>query len=656
MSEPILFGAAYYPEAWPEAERAHDIQMMKEAGMNVMRFAEFAWHKMEPRPGEYDFRWLHEVIDDLAANGIRSVLGTPTATPPRWFLKQHPDAAKTHEDGAKYLHGGRRHCCSNNPAYIEASDRIVEAMAKEFADDPNVIAWQLDNEIYLKPCICPHCVEGFHRYLEEKYGTIEALNAAWNLELFSQAYDSFDEIPVPVRDWQSPHIRQEWRAFHYRSDIEYLHRHQRILAKYVKVPVSTDQMPLNGMDYETMTEPLDLVMFNHYNTAENIHGLPFWFDFLRTLKDRPFWNTETATCWNGSESCMQTVKPIGFCRLNSWLPIALGGEANLYWLWRQHRAGHELIHGSVISAAGRPMLMFDEVQQLSREYGLARDFLRETKVETPIALHFTSLGWQMMDVQPVVKGMVYESLVRKSFFQPISDLGLRPDVIGAKKDLGKYRVLFTPLLMSLEDGDLGDRIEAWVAQGGTWIVGPCTDIRTSVGTHYVDRALGRLERMCGTKLICALPDDGITVRSQWSDGEAFPTAWWQEVYEPAAEGETLVSVTEGYNALLGGALLQKIPFGKGTIWLLGTVPSESDMKKIVRAVCADVGICVPEVTGRVLAVPRVGETRRGLILAETSHAPASYRLDRPMTDLLTGTVYEDTVSLKPYDVVVLQEK
>ncbi|MBQ4322608.1 MAG: beta-galactosidase [Clostridia bacterium] len=655
MSDPIYFGAAYYPEAWPESERPYDIKMMKEAGMNVMRFGEFAWHKMEPRPGEYDFKWLHEVVDDLAANGIKSVLGTPTATPPRWFLKAHPDAAKLHADGYRMPHGGRRHCCSNNPAYQEECNRIVEAMAKEFGDDPNVIAWQLDNEIYsFSTCTCPVCEEKFHRYLEQKYGTIDALNAAWNLELFSQAYDSFDDIPMPVHGWQSPHLKQEWMAFHYQSDIAFIHGHRDILAKYVKVPISTDQMPVNGMGYEEMTEPLDLVMFNHYNTKENIHALPFWFDHLRTLKDHPFWNTETATGWNGSESCVQVMKPFGFCRLNSWLPVALGGEANLYWLWRQHRAGHELIHGSVISAAGRPLPMFDEVQQLSREFAVAKDFLRETKVDTPIAFHFTSLGWQMMGIQPVVKGLGYESALKEYFYQPISDMGLRPDLIGARKDLSTYKVLFTPLLMSLEDGDLGDRIEEWVIHGGTWVVGPCTDIRTAIGTHYIDRAMGRLERMTGSKMLGAMPDGGTYVRSKWNDGEDFGANHWQEVYEPAEMVETLVSVTDGYESMKGGALLQKIHYGKGVIYLLGTLPSEADMKKIVRLVCADVGIAIPETSGRVLAIPRKGDHREGLILMETGNEPATYILNRAMTDILTGKTYQGTVELKPYDVLVLE--
>ena len=136
MNNPILFGAAYYPEDWPESERPFDIKMMKEAGMNVMRFGEFAWRKMEPKPGEYDFKWLHEVIDDLAANGIKSILGTPTATPPRWFLKQYPDAAKLNADGHRTPHGGRRHCCSNNPDYQLESNKIVTAMARNSATIP----------------------------------------------------------------------------------------------------------------------------------------------------------------------------------------------------------------------------------------------------------------------------------------------------------------------------------------------------------------------------------------------------------------------------------------------------------------------------------------------------------------------------------------
>ena len=57
------------------------------------------------------------------------------------------------------------------------------------------------------------------------------------------------------------------------------------------------------------------------------------------------------------------------------------------------------------------------------------------------------------------------------------------------------------MVMSLEDGDLGDRIEEWVKNGGTWIAGPLTEVRKGVGTHYTDNATGRIERMTGATLI-----------------------------------------------------------------------------------------------------------------------------------------------------------
>ena len=655
MNDPILFGAAYYPEDWPESQRPYDIEMMKKAGMNVMRFGEFAWHNMEPRPGEFDFGWLHRVVDDLAANGIKSILGTPTATPPRWFLLRYPDAAILEPDGVRAKHGGRRHCCSNNPDYQRHCAAIVEAMGKEFADDPNVIGWQMDNEIYsdFGNCDCGHCRNGFHRYLREKYGTIEEVNKAWNLNIFSQAYDDFDQIQTPTRSWQNPHIRLEWMEFHHQSDISFIHSHVDILRQYTKAPISTDMMPFNGMSYPDMTAPLDVIQFNHYNTVEDLPTLPLWFDYIRSF-GKPFWNTETATGWNGSAEISQVAKPVGFCRVNSWLPVALGGEANMYWLWRQHWAGHELMHGSVIYANGRPLPMFDEVQQISREFDIARDFLRETKVETDLAVHFTSLSWKLFQVEPIISGFYYNERMRENFYLPVTRMGRRPDVIDSCKELSGYKVLVSPLVMSIEENDLPQRIKDWVREGGHWVVGPMTDIRNALGAHYTDRAMGYVEEMTGCQLVASIPDSGNVVKSRWSDGTPMSANLWQQVYTPAENGQVLASVTEGYSSILGTALIQKIPYGKGAIWLLGTIPNEEDLQKLMDLVCKDAGIPVPETTGTVTAIPRKGETRRGLILVETGNAPGSYALDEPMTDLLTGKRYEGKVELKPYDLLVLE--
>ena len=146
MKTPFL-GCAYYPEDWDDSQLDCDIKMMKEAGITCARIGEFAWRKMEPARGRYEFGWLHRVVDALGAAGIAVVLGTPTATPPVWLGDAFPDVFVRHKEGTRAQHGGRRHCCSNNPHYLEASDQIVHAMGREFGKDPNVIGWQLDNEI-----------------------------------------------------------------------------------------------------------------------------------------------------------------------------------------------------------------------------------------------------------------------------------------------------------------------------------------------------------------------------------------------------------------------------------------------------------------------------------------------------------------------------
>ena len=652
MQNSTLLGAAYYPEAWDESERPYDIKMMKEAGCNVMRIGEFAWHRMEPSPDNYDFKWLHDVIDDLAANGIKTILGTPTATPPRWFTKKYPDSTKFSVTHGKMTHGGRRHCCSSNPDYIRESAKIVERMAKEFGSDPNVIGWQIDNEIYSSTgCLCDHCVKKFHEHLKATYGTIENLNKAWALELWSQAYDNFEDIPSPNGSWHNPHLIMMWKQSHHLEDIRFVHMQNDILKKYTKAPIGTDMMPLNGMGYPQMTAPLDVLQFNHYNTEQNLNDLPFWFDYLRSF-DKPFWNTETQTGWNGSEATRQVAKAPGFCRTNSWLPVALGGSANLYWLWRQHRAGHELIHGSVIYANGRPLPMFDEVQQLSRDFEKAESFLNDTKVKTDIAMHFSSTAWQIFETQAPVIDFKYHHQLIDNTYKPLTSLGVRPDVIATEKSLDNYKVVFSPLTISLEDGDLPERIEKWVRDGGTWVAGPMTDIRKADGTHYTDAATGLIERLTGATLKAALPDASVYVKNQKKDGTQFEAKPWQELYTPV--GDVYATVTNGYESVKGLATVQKVKVGKGCVWIIGALTNEDEMKALIKTILADAGIKMPTVSGNVTVVEREGNGRRGLILMEVCHKNATYTLDRPMTDILTGKTHSGEITLNPYDILVLE--
>ena len=78
----IYVGTDYYPEHWPKERWATDAELMKEAGFNVARLAEFGWVLMEPEEGRFDFAWLDEAIATLEAREIKVILGTPTAVMP----------------------------------------------------------------------------------------------------------------------------------------------------------------------------------------------------------------------------------------------------------------------------------------------------------------------------------------------------------------------------------------------------------------------------------------------------------------------------------------------------------------------------------------------------------------------------------------------
>lgn len=653
--KPPYLGAAYYPEDWPLEQVDGDIRLMLDAGMNVMRMGEFAWRRMQPSEGVYDFSWLHHVVDRLGSAGIAAILGTPTATPPIWLTERYPEVLAMHDtaDGIRAQHGGRRHVCPNNPTYRELCAGIVARMGKEFGRDPNVIGWQIDNEVYPHPsrrgCRCPVCVDCFHRWLRERYGTIEKLNQTWGMDIFSLAFQSFDQIPYPRADtWHHPSLLTAWMSFQADSYIDFIHSQADVLHQYTDAPIGTDMMPTNGISHYDMTRTLDVAQFNHYNSAANLWEATFWMDYLRPLKDRPFWNTETSTCWNGSTAA-NGYREAGFCRANSWIPIALGGEANLYWLWRAHWSGHEVMHGSVISSAGRPLHIFNEVKEVAAGFKLACEFITGTKPVVDVALHFSELAWWMYEFQPMVNGFSYGRQIIEGVYKPLHDSHVMVDVIDPNAALDRYSVVLSPMLPALDEAGLRARILPWVRAGGIWVVGPLSDVRTVDATKYWSSLFGSLEEWTNTYCLYEIPADPHEFTMRWSDGRESSGAIWYSAFElRSTDAEALATYTDG--PLEGLTAVSRTRVGRGQIILLGTLPRPEDLRTLL----LDIGIdAVPGVTSNLLTVPRKGDAGSGMIVVELENKPAMVTLDHPMRDLISGMRYEGIVDLEPYSVLVL---
>ena len=176
----ILVGAAWYPEQWPESRWEEDLRLMEAADLKVVRVGEFAWSRMEPFEGHYDFDWLERAIDLAGKHHIVTVLGTPTATPPAWLTQKYPETLRVEADGQRVTHGNRAHASASSPRYREFCRRIAEQMATRFGHNPNVVGWQIDNEYgYAGMSHDDLTRKQFQDWLQAKYRTLDSLNARW---------------------------------------------------------------------------------------------------------------------------------------------------------------------------------------------------------------------------------------------------------------------------------------------------------------------------------------------------------------------------------------------------------------------------------------------------------------------------------------------
>ena len=175
-------GVCYYPEHWPEARWAEDARLMREAGLTRVRIGEFAWSRIEPEPDRFDWGWLDRAVDTLHAAGHGIIMGTPTATPPKWVVDRMPDMVAFDRDCKPRGFGSRRHYCFSHAGYRAEAVRITRAVAQRYGQHPGVVSWQTDNEYGCHDTTVSYsdaAAAAFRDWLREKYQSVTALNAAW---------------------------------------------------------------------------------------------------------------------------------------------------------------------------------------------------------------------------------------------------------------------------------------------------------------------------------------------------------------------------------------------------------------------------------------------------------------------------------------------
>jgi beta-galactosidase len=269
---------------------------MKEAGLNVVRMAEFAWSTMEPLEGEFNLSWLDRAIDLLADAGIDTVLGTPTAAPPAWLVQKYPDVLAIDEHGRQVQFGNRCHYCVNSPHLHAATQRIVQVMADRFGANPHVIGWQIDNE-FNRICYCDRCRGLFQQFLAGKYGTLEELNQHWTTAYWSQSYSGWEQIPIPIGA-HNPALMLEFKRFITHSYRQYQRLQLEALRPYLHENSWTTHNFMGwyaGYDHYEMAADLDQVSLDWYVGSGHHDYLASasLHDLARGFKRKNYWLIET---------------------------------------------------------------------------------------------------------------------------------------------------------------------------------------------------------------------------------------------------------------------------------------------------------------------------------------------------------------------------
>lgn len=665
----LYYGVAYYPEAYFLEGVDEDIRRMKEYHINVVRMAEFSWALMEPREGEYDFQWLHEIVEKLHNNGIDVILGTPTATPPVWMAEKYPEIFIVDENGQQRGHGARRNCSYTNPKYRELSRKIVLEMAKEFGEKPGVIGWQTDNEFNLIHDYSEFTEIRWHNWLEEKYGSIEKLNRTWHTNLWSQRYERFDQIPMPRSNiWHHTSLRFDWEKFSSDQIVDYQKIHIEAIRAHSSLPITHDGMPGQHKNYPKLFEDLDFMAVNAYHSFPVYQRVQTNYDRMRGYGKGMHWLFETAPNNSGGGSKGQTWfihQPDGAMRAALWMNYALGGQGAMFWLWRQQPAGQEMPHGAFISAWGTPAANSDDLKQLGSELNEYSELLMNAPVEKArVALFYSHISDMGLEIEEWSNDIDYYTDWTNKFYAPVSDLYIHRDVIHENTDLSSYDLLLAPLMPVISE-ELSDRLEKWVKKGGTLILGPMTGYRNEYYGGHTNKALGWLSEWTGINIQSRIPVDSYNLDydkiPQVVSGELLPgnrignCHFWSEAIDP----EDLNVLASYRNGMHDGqpAIVEK-KVGKGKVVFMGTYPGEEIYSTLVSMYAAEEDIqTLGSGDENILVVPRSGNDGESYkIVINLNNKEVKLHLkDGPYIDLMTGRE-TGTVSfeLQPYELMILK--
>ena len=660
---PFYFGADYYPEQWPVERWAEDARLMKAAGFNVVRLAEFAWGKMEAEEGQFDFAWLDRAIEILAASGMQVVLGTPTASPPPWLMAKGEDLFLVEATGLRRPYGLRREYCPSHPLYREHSARIVERMGLHFCDHPAVIGWQIDNELGDR-CYCSLCRRGFQDWLKGRYGNLEAVNLAWGTNFWSHTYTDWKQVPVPFATvpLHNPGLALDYRR--YMSDVYcgFLRLQIELLRRSCPRHFITHNLMGFGysqLNYYDLAADLDHVSWDIYPRHQwdmkaevDPARAALSGDTMRGLKKKNYWVMEQQSGSGGWEQEAVSPKP-GELRLWTYQSIAHGAEAVLYFRWRSARFGAEQNWHGILEPHGRAGRRYAEAAQVGRELQRLSSRVSASQVRAHAALlqsYDTRFAFQNQPSHPRFRYEEHLLDVYRGFLNAHVAL----DVVSEKDPLTGYRLVLVPSMFVLT-AETAANLERFAADGGIVVFTPRTGVKDEHNAVVNLELPGLVASMCGLGIeeqisIPADRDNQIRFEGPGLQG-VFPTFALADVLAPKSAKVIAWHVGDFYDGKPAATINA---FGKGTVVYLGVMGDRAYYDAVGRWACGLAGIepAIDAPAGVEIAERHQGGERIVFVLNHTE-AAQTIMLDEGWVDLLQDRRLEGPVQVDPLGVLCL---
>jgi beta-galactosidase len=585
-------GVCYYPEHWPEDQWTTDAAQMVAAGLTWVRIGEFGWSRMEPQPGVFTWEWLDRAIEVLGNAGLKVILGTPTATPPRWMIDKHPDMLAVDADGKPRKFGSRRHYDFSHLGYRDESKRIARLMGERYGKNPHVLAWQIDNEYDCHDTTLSYsdgARQGFQDWLAQKYQSPDALNRAWGNVFWSMEYDEFSQIDLPNLTVTEPNHPHQLAFKRYSSDqvVAFNKVQADELRKHSDAPLIHNYMGrITTFDHWKVGADLDIASWDSYPIgflSDRLEGSPafkqaylrqghpdmqaFHHDLYRAVGKGRMWVMEQQPGPVNWAPYNPAPLP-GMARLWAWEAFAHGAETVCYFRWRQAPFAQEQMHAGLLRPDSAPAPALTEARQVADEFETLPD-VGTAKADAALVFDYDS-AWAW-DAQP--QGADFE-MFRLAFaaYGAMRRAGQNIDILPPDTaDLSAYQLVMAPVIMTLSD----PLREALAGYQGIALVGPRTDTKTE--ELSIPTPMG--PNLVGVDLSAILtesmpPDDGIALAA----GGQFKH--WFEHLEGSAD--VFEQTASGQPAIMGNAHVR---------YLAGW-PDEATFDRIIADVCKELGIKV----------------------------------------------------------------